>query len=51
MNSTIFILALVWAYLYNSRFGWNWSSKSSEEVICDGIFAILMALSVGFKEG
>ena len=51
MNPIIFVLALVWAYMYNSHFGWNWSSKSSEEVICDGIFAILMALSVGFKEG
>lgn len=51
MNLTIFALALFWAYIYNSHFGWNCSSASSEEVICDGIFAILMALSVGVKEG
>ena len=51
MNLTIFTLALFWAYTYNSYFGWNWSSKSGEEIICDGIFAILMAFSVGFKEG
>lgn len=42
----IIIIALFWAFLYNSYFGWNWSSKSSEEIICDGIFAILIALSV-----
>lgn len=51
MNLTIFTIALFWAYTYNSHFGWNWSSKSGEEIICDGIFAILMALSIGFKEG
>lgn len=50
MNITILTLALVWSYMYNSHFGWNWTSKSSEEIICDGIFAILMALSIGFKE-
>lgn len=41
MNKSIFILALVWAYMYNSHFGWNWSS-----IICDVIFAILIALSM-----
>ncbi len=46
MNKSIFMLASIWAYIYNSHFGWNWSSQSTEELICDGIFAILMALSV-----
>lgn len=46
MNIGIFVIAVVWAYFYNSHFGWNWSSQSPEEVICDGIFAILMAMAV-----
>lgn len=46
MNVTMFVMAIVWVYMYNSHFGWNWSSKSSEEVICDGIFAILISLSI-----
>lgn len=52
MNMKLFILALIWAYMYNSHFGWdlNLISSNTDEVICDGIFAILMALSIGFKE-
>ena len=46
MNIDIFILALVWAYMYNSFFGWNFSTQSPEELICDGIFAVLMAMSL-----
>jgi hypothetical protein len=46
MSIPLFAIAIVWAYMYNSFFGWNFSSKSTEEVICDGIFAILLALSV-----
>ena len=46
MNTGILAVAIAWAYIYNSHFGWNWSSKSGEEIICDGIFAILICLSV-----
>ena len=46
MNIAIFVVSIVWAYIYNSHFGWNWSSKTSEEIICDGIFAILICLSI-----
>jgi len=46
MNISIFLVSIYWAYLYNSYFGWNWNSKSSEEIICDGIFAILISLSI-----
>ena len=46
MNIGIFVIAVVWAYFYNSYFGWNWSSQSVEELFCDGIFAILIALSI-----
>lgn len=50
MNIKIFIIAVLWAYFYNSFFGWNWSSKTESELICDGIFAILISLSVFLKE-
>ena len=46
MNIQIFVVAITWAYIYNSFFGWNWKSKSKEEIICDGIFVILIALSI-----
>ena len=46
MNISIFLIAIFWAYLYNSFFGWNWNSQSFEELICDGIFAILVSLSI-----
>ena len=46
MNISIFLIAIIWAYLYNSFFGWNWNSQSFEELICDGIFAILVSLSI-----
>ena len=46
MNISIFLIAIFWAYSYNSFFGWNWSSQSCEELICDGIFAILISLSI-----
>ena len=46
MNIGTLVVAIAWAYIYNSHFGWNWSSKSGEEIICDGIFAILICLSV-----
>lgn len=46
MNISVLFLATVWAFMYNSHFGWNWSSKSNEEIICDGIFSILIAISI-----
>lgn len=46
MNINIFFISIVWAFIYNDHFGFNWSSKSGEEVICDGIFAILIAISI-----
>jgi len=46
MNTTIFIISIVWAFIYNNHFGFNWTSKSSEEIICDGIFAILICMSI-----
>ena len=46
MNYSIFAVSICWAFIYNSYFGWNWTSKSGEEIICDGIFAILMTLSI-----
>jgi hypothetical protein len=46
VNISAFMVAILWAFMYNSHFGWNWSSKSSEEVICDGIFAVLIAISI-----
>lgn len=46
MNIQIFIVSIFWAYVYNSYFGWNWNSKSAEEIICDGIFAILLSIAI-----
>ncbi len=51
MNITIVVIALAWAVIYNNFFGWNFSSKTPEEIICDGIFAILMSMSItGYKK-
>ena len=46
MDIRILVVAIAWAYIYNSHFVWNWKAKSGDELICDGIFAILICLSV-----
>ena len=46
MNIGILLVAIAWAYIYNSHFGWNWNAKSGDELICDGIFAILLCLAI-----
>lgn len=42
-----FIVAAAYFYIENSYFSWNTWPKSREELICDGIGAILLALAWG----
>lgn len=46
MNIGILAVAITWAFISNSYFGWNWKAKSGDELICDGIFAILLCLAI-----
>lgn len=46
MNKNIFFIAIVWAIIYNSFFGWNFIANTFEELMCDGVFAILISLSI-----
>jgi uncharacterized membrane protein len=43
---TIFIIAMLWAYVYNSHFGWNFKSQSNDELLCYGIFLIISSLYI-----
>lgn len=45
MNFFIIVLAVWFYYLQNRYFGWNKTPNSSEELICDGIVIILIAMS------
>jgi len=46
MNYRIFFISIVFWIIETNYFGWNTGPNSPEEVICDGIFTILVALAV-----
>lgn len=46
MNWRILFLSLCFWIEENSYFGWNLTADSPEEVICDGIFVLIAALSL-----
>ncbi len=49
-NVVRIILAANFYWLQNSYFGWNRKPQSPEEVLADGIFLLILALSFGVKE-
>ena len=46
MSGWRFFVAVVFWVHANQYFGWNWSPKSAEEVLADGIVMLLLALSI-----
>lgn len=45
MNIPVFIIAIGFFILLNKHFGWNGYPKSSDELICDGISFVLLAMA------
>jgi hypothetical protein len=46
INWKVWALALLYALIETAHFGWNLWPKSGEEMICDGIVFILMAVAL-----
>ncbi len=46
MSFFVFIIALIYAYSVNSFFGINWFPQSFEELVADGILAILFCIAL-----
>jgi hypothetical protein len=46
MNLWIFLMGLVFWWMQNDYFGWNWKPKSEAELVCDGIVILVWALAV-----
>ena len=45
MDWRIWVLAVIFGLAETAYFGWNFSPKSPEEMICDGITLVLLAMS------
>lgn len=42
----IFLISQIWLLTETGHYGWNWSAGSDAELLCDGIGAVLMAMSI-----
>lgn len=52
MNTRCLFLALWFWVLENNYFGWNRHPQSAEEMICDGLVFVILALAcLGGKNG
>ena len=45
MDWRIWVLAVLFGLAETAYFGWNITPKSSEEMICDGITMVLLAMA------
>ena len=46
INWPVFVFGLLFSVLETAYFGWNLKPSSGEEMICDGIAFIIVAMSV-----
>lgn len=42
----LYVPAIIWFFLENDYFGWNRTAQSPEELICDGIVLVLVAIAI-----
>ncbi len=45
MAAMLWACAAIFFIAQNAHFGWNWTAKSDEKVICDGVGLVLIAIA------
>jgi len=45
-NHIVLSIGIVYWIYFNCYFGWNMLPKSNTEIICDGIFVLIIALAL-----